>query len=71
MLKNFKNDFICVLLLRACTYMRVCARFYSFSKKMNREFSNRLKYNEREIHNGICTKLYIKQKNEIHYRIHS
>ena len=62
MLKNFKNDFICVLLLRACMCIRVCARFYSFSKKMNGEFLNRLKYNEREIHNRICTKLYIKQQ---------
>ena len=62
MLKNFKNDFICVLLLRACMCMRVCSRFYSFSKKMNGEFSFRLKYNEREIHRGIYTKLHIKQQ---------
>ena len=43
-------------------YARMCARFYSFSKKMNREFSNRLKYNEREIHRGIYTKLHPKQQ---------
>ena len=47
--------------MRVCmyTYMRA---FYSFSKKMNREFPFRLKYNEREIYNRICTKLHIKQQ---------
>ena len=52
---------MCVIIY-ACMCMRVCARFYSFSKKMNGEFSFRLKYNEREIHNRIYTKLHIKQQ---------
>ena len=48
--------------IRVYVYARVCARFYSFSKKMNGEFSFRLKYNEREIHRGIYTKLHPKQQ---------
>lgn len=51
--------YVCYYYTRVCAYVRA---FYSFSKKMNGEFSFRLKYNEREIHRGICTQLHIKQQ---------
>ena len=54
---------MCVILYtRVYVYTHMCARFYSFSLKMNGEFSFRLKDNEREIHNRIYTKLHIKQQ---------